>query len=217
MSVKHKALKATTMQNHSNDTNHSELDRLMEAEAANAEYRMHQCGHAGLVFTMITPQKIQMIPGLFVEDQLETFATILRLSSIAEAARVGVLTWQVWIAILPPGERPTPAISAYNHPQRREGVIQCGEALGGIYSNRFLPVLRDPKGCFTEFGPAQAWPAGPMPTQFNRLLPACAPSAQERQAAAKALAAIWIPIDQVDMGDSDKVMKPRPNPRSISR
>ena len=195
------------MNNDKNNLKRSELGLLMEAEAANAEYRMRQCGHAGIVFTMITATGINVMPGIFGEAELETFVTTLRLSSIAEGARVGVLTWQVLVT-------PLPAVSADNHPQWREGVLQCGETLSGIYSNRFLPILRGPGDRFTGFGPTEALPGVPMPTPFSHLLPTRAPSAEERQAAAKELAAMWVPADQVDWVDSSEPIKPSTNDQS---
>jgi hypothetical protein len=83
-----------------------------------------------------------------------------------------------------------PAVRTDNQVPQRHGVLLCGEALGGISHNRFLPIKRDAAGSFTGFGPAESLPPGPMDDRFGRLLPTRAPSAAERQAAAKALAAM---------------------------
>lgn len=190
------------MQKHSNSKNHHELDLLLAAEARAAQDRMRETGYAGIVFTMITPKGTVVIPGSVEEAELETLATFLRLRSIADAARVGVITRDVWMAILKPRERMAPGVQAGEHPHRRRGLMQSGEALGGIYTYRFIPVRMGAGGRIDGFEPAEVLPYALAPELFNRLMPACAPSAQERQAAAWALAVMAIHIFARAQNDS---------------
>ena len=166
------------------NNNPSELDQLMAAVLKVAEEQMRSQGITLITYMMATPQGTRVEIGDASSD-FQTLATIFRLSSVAQAARVGVVSYQVRI-------RPD-----QNGPAE-EAILVCGEALGGIYRNWAYPILRNPQGCFAALGAKEVLSPIPPATVFGRLLPTGTPTAQERQAAAKALAARITPIDQVD-------------------
>ena len=163
------------MQNRSNDKNQSELDRLMTIATSVVEAQLRQFGYTIIVLTMTTPTKATRVVTGDASCDPDALATIFRFSCITEAARVGVVTYQV-------------------RGEQLEGIVVSGEALGGIFCNWFHPILRDGGGRFAGFGPKQVLPPAPMESPFSRLMPASAPSPQEREAAANALAAMTTPI-----------------------
>jgi hypothetical protein len=181
MSAKHKQLKGitTTMQNQRNNKNPSELDRLMAAALSVAEAQMHRFGITIISYMMATPKGTRMVLGDASSD-FDALATVFRLTSAAEAARVGVVSYQVRTTLYETGEQ-------------CEGILVSGQALGSICHNWFYPILRR-EGHFTGFGPKQVWSPGPTESPFTRLLPSSIPSAREREAAAKALASMTKPI-----------------------
>ena len=163
------------MQNRSNEKNQSELDRLMTVATRVVEAQLRQVGYTIIVLIMTTPTKATRVVTGDASCDPNALVTIFRLSCITEAARLGVVTYQV-------------------RGEQVDGIVVSGEALGGIACDWFYPILRDAKGRFTGFGPKRVLPPASMESPFSRLIPACAPSAQEREAAAKALAAMTTPI-----------------------
>jgi hypothetical protein len=130
------------------------------------------CADAG-EFAYPTP----VIPGL-EESESDAFATFARLPCLAKGARLGVRSWEVSMAILQPGHRPASGVRTANHPRRRHGAPQCGEAQRGIRLSRFLASFRDKQGRLTAFGPAHRLPPASMVRRFSGLLPACPPLAK---------------------------------------
>jgi hypothetical protein len=180
MSVKHKhkTKRTSNMQNRSNDNTRSELERLTDLMAVATrlvEGQLHQFGHTLIVLTTSTTTKATRLVAGDASCDPDALATSFRLSCIAEAAQVGVVTYQV-------------------RGEQVDGIVVAGEALGGIFCNWFHPILRDAGGRFTGFGPKQVLPPAPPESPFSRIMPACAPSAQEREAAAGELAAMTTPI-----------------------
>ena len=163
------------MQNRSNDKNQSELDRLMTIATDVVEGQLRHFGYTIIVLTMTTSTKATRVVTGDASCDPDALTTIFRLSCITEAARVCVVTYQV-------------------RGEQLEGIVVSGEALGGIFCNWFHPILRDAEGHFAGFGPRQVLPPVPMQSPFSRLMPACAPSAQEREAAAGELAAMTTSI-----------------------
>ena len=163
------------MQSRSNDKNQSELDRLMTIATDVVEGQLRHFGYTIIVLTMTTSTKATRVVTGDASCDPNALTTIFRLSCITEAARVCVVTYQV-------------------RGEQLEGIVVSGEALGGIFCNWFHPILRDAEGRLAGFGPRQVLPPVPMQSPFSRLMPACAPSAQEREAAAGELAAMTTPI-----------------------
>ena len=83
------------MQNRRNDKNQSELDRLMTIATDVVEGQLRQFGYTIIVLTMTTSTKATRVVTGDASIDLDTLATIFRLSCITEAARVGVVTYQV--------------------------------------------------------------------------------------------------------------------------
>ena len=165
------------MKNQNN--NPSELDRFMAAALSVAEAQLHQFGFTRISYMMATPNGTRVVLG-DASTNFDALATIFRLNSAAEAARVGVVSYQVRTILHEMGEK-------------SEGMLVSGQAIGSPCRNWFYPILRH-EGRFTGFGPKQVWPPGPTESPFTRLLPTSIPSARERAAAAKALASMTQPI-----------------------
>jgi hypothetical protein len=89
----------------------------------------------------------------------------------AHGAVVAVLATEAWVRFAKPGERldlqPRPAQS----PDRKEYVSLLGEALGGTYQNRLLPILRDNRGRFSCLGKSKVLPPEPVVGRYASLLP----------------------------------------------
>jgi hypothetical protein len=163
------------MQNRRNDKNQSELERLMTIATRVVEAQLREFGHTLIVLTMSTPNKAARVVAGDASCDPDALATSFQLSCIAEAAELGVVTYQV-------------------QGEHVDGIVVSGEALGGIFCNWFHPILRDAKGRFTGFGPKRVLPPASIESPFSRFMPARAPSAQERKAAAGELAAMTTPI-----------------------
>ena len=171
-----------------NQTNNlSELDRLMAAVLSVAEAQLRGEGFTIITYMMATPKGMRVVAGDASTD-FDQLATIFRLSSAAEAARVGVVSYQVRTTLHETGEQ-------------SEGFLVSGQAIGSPCRNWFYSILRQ-EGRFTGFGPKQVWPPGPTESPFTRLLPTSIPSARERAAAAKALASMTQPITGGARGQS---------------
>ena len=151
----------------------------MAAALSVNEEQLRRCGFTIITYIMATPQGTRVVTGDASSD-FDSLVTIFRLSSAAEAARVGVVSYQVRTTLHQAG-------------QEREGILVSGQILGSLCRNWFHPLLRK-EGRFTGFAPKQVWPPGPTESPFTRLLPTSIPSAREREAAAKALAAMTTPI-----------------------
>ena len=156
------------MQNRSNDTTQSELDRLMALAIWVVEAQLREFGHTLIVLTLSTPTKTTRAVTGDASCDPEALATISRLSCITEAAQAGVVTYQV-------------------RGEQMDGIVVSGEALGGFVRDWFHPILRDARGRFTGFGPRRELPSASLESLFSRFMPACSPSTTEREAAAKAL------------------------------
>ena len=166
------------MQNRSNDKTQSELDRLtalMTIATKVVEIQLRQCEYALITLTMTAPTKATRVVTGDASCDPEALATIFRLSCITEAAQVGVVTYQV-------------------RGEHVDGIVVSGEAMGGIVCDWFHPILRDARGRFTGFGPKQELPSASLESLFSRFMPVSAPSPQEREDAARGLAAMTTPI-----------------------
>ena len=168
---------AKPMKNQSH--NPSEIDRFMAAALSIAEDQIRRQGFMIILYIMATPQGTRVVTGDAGTD-FDDLSTIFRLSAAAEAARAGVVAYQVRTTLHQAGHE-------------REGILVSAQTLGSLCRNWFHPILRK-EGRFTGFAPKQAWPPGPTESPFTRLLPTSIPSAREREAAAKALAAMTTPI-----------------------
>jgi hypothetical protein len=168
---------ATVMKNQNN--NPAELDQLTAAALSVAEAQLHQEGFTIIIYMMATPKGMRVVAGDASTD-FDELATIFRLSATAEAARVGVVSYQVRTTLHETGEK-------------SEGFLVSGQAIGSPCRNWFYPILRQ-EGRFTGFGPKQVWPPGPTQSPFTRLLPTSIPSARKRAAAALELASMTKPI-----------------------
>jgi hypothetical protein len=180
------------MQTNLTDKNRSALETLLLAAQKAAEGTLKQRGHVTPVFSGLTPSGSFWLPSLDFpcDEAKEAFASLIRLVCIAAEATAGVLTLEAWGVFPMPGEQLDLGARPSLHPNRQEVVLFTGQALGGIYAHRFLPILRDAEGRCTGLGPANECPPEPPEGRFSRFLPTRALSAQDRDLARQLLAAM---------------------------
>jgi hypothetical protein len=176
------------------DTNRSDLETLMLAAQKGAEATLQKCDDVMPVFTGLTPSGSFVVPSedFQTDEDKDAFSFFIRILCIAAGAVAGVLTMESWVVLPRPGERLDLGVRASLHPRRREALFISGQALGGIYAHRALPILRDAGGKFAGFEPAEALAPKPTLGRFARLLPDRAPSDEESEAAVKALTTIGV-------------------------
>jgi len=168
----------------------SALNGLMDSCGRAARDQMEKYGGLVTCFTALTDSGLIGLPGLNLDGEAakDEFAFTIRLACIATPPKAAVLAMEVWMAIRPLGDS-TELVRGSLCPDRREGIFLAGEAQGGIYAQRFLPILRDASGRFTGFDPAECFPPEPMGGRYSRLLPQHAPSKEQQRAAEATLRA----------------------------
>lgn len=178
------------MQANNSDPRNSNLEHLMANARRGAENNMRDHGTVETMFTAISPSTFLVLPGrdLKKEEDMALYERFIRLWCVAAAATAGVLVSEVWVASPKPEGTPGGFIRPSLNPDRREGILLSGEAMGGIFLQRFLPIQRDSAGQFTGFGPAESFPE-PLAGRYSRLLPIRTPSQQQQRAALKKSAA----------------------------
>jgi hypothetical protein len=165
-----------------------QLDRLLSYVEARAQDVLRKHGRLHPALYTISPEGL----GLYIAPSLEEWekdahADNARLICGAQGAEVAVLATEAWVRFAKIGERldlqPRPSQS----PDRTEYVSLIGEALGGTYQNRLLPILRDNRGRFSCLGKSKVLLPKPVVGRYASLLPHT-PLPQE----ARALAALLL-------------------------
>ena len=122
------------------------------------------------------------------EAESDTHAEDVRLICAALGASVAVLALQVWARVVKRGKRlglqSNPSLFA----DRKEYISLIGSALGGVYKNRLVPVLRDRDARFSGLGTSALKAAKPVVGRYANLLPQSPPSAEDRELARRLLA-----------------------------
>ncbi len=175
---------------------------------ANAEHYARFCmGNSGRV----TPALIFLGPdgqGMFVptsladEDAKDDFATMARLTCIAQAASACVMVLEAWAKFARPNEKLDTTEAPSEAFDRQEFVILMGESRDGNHQ-RFLPIIRSGNGKFFGFGDPYE-PGADMQGRFAGLLPPKAPDA-----AARTLAKVMIQVHTGQVCPSSASRLPR--------
>jgi hypothetical protein len=169
------------------------LDALMERAQGYAEIAMRNIGHVPPALLAESPiGSIHFLPdNLKDEGAKNTFANTARLICVAYNVAAAVLVLEAWMKIAKPGERldlTEPPSEAFD---RREVVMLTAETADGG-RQRFLPIIRTDAGGFFGFGEYD----GPKPDSFKgrfaQIVAPKVPTAQERELARAALAAMGI-------------------------
>jgi hypothetical protein len=149
-----------------------QLDGLLSYVEARAQDVLRKHGHLHPALYAISPEGLCLYIAPSLEDaEKDAHAENVRLICGAHGAVVAVLATEAWVRFARPGERldlqPRPAQS----PDRKEYVSLLGEALGGTYQNRLLPILRDHRGRFSCLGTSKVLPPEPVVGRYASLLP----------------------------------------------
>lgn len=149
-----------------------QLDGLLSYVEARAQDVLRKHGHLHPALYAISPEGLCLYIAPSLEDaEKDAHAENVRLICGAHGAVVAVLVTEAWVRFAKRGERldlqPRPAQS----PDRKEYVSLIGEALGGTYQNRLLPILRDNRGRFSCLGKSKVLPPEPVVGRYASLLP----------------------------------------------
>jgi hypothetical protein len=121
------------------------------------------------------------------EAESDTHAEDVRLICAALGASVAVLALQVWARVGKRGNRlglqPYPSLFA----DRKEYISLIGSAIGGVYKNRLVSVLRDRDGRCSGLGASVLMAAKPVVGRYANLLPQTSPTAEDRDLARRLL------------------------------
>ena len=82
-----------------------------------------------------------------------------------------MLATEAWVLFAKSAELADLKTRPSQSPRRREYVSLIGEALGGTYHNRLLPILRDNRGRFSCLGTSNVLPPKPVVGRYSSLLP----------------------------------------------
>jgi hypothetical protein len=132
----------------------------------------------------------------FEEHEKEAHAETVKLICAAHGAFVAVVATEAWGLFAKHGERLDLKLRPSESPERKEFVSLVGEALGGAFENRLLPILRDHRGRFSCLGKSDVLPPRPVLGRFANLLPQTMPTEADRALARVMLESRGIVIDR---------------------
>lgn len=149
-----------------------QLDGLLSYVEARAQDVLRKHGHLHPALYAISPESLCLyIAPSLEESEKDAHADNARLICGAHGAEVAVLATEAWVLFAKSGELADLKTRPAQSPDRKEYVSLIGEALGGTYQNRLLPILRDNRGRFSCLGKSKVLPPEPVVGRYASLLP----------------------------------------------
>lgn len=150
-----------------------QLDKLFLDVESRAHGVMRRDGRLSPTLFAVSPGGLSVYaPGPLNEvAEKNSFAAVARLICAAQAVTAVVLAVEAWVLEAKPGERLDLRARPSQSPLRKECICLCGEALGSIYQQKLVPILRDHRRRFSCLGTPEILPAEPAAGRFANLLP----------------------------------------------
>jgi hypothetical protein len=149
-----------------------QLDGLLSYVEARAQDVLRKHGRLHPTLYAISPEGLCLyIAPSLEESEKDAHAENARLICAAHGAVVAVLATEAWVLFAKSGEQADLKTRPSQSPDRKEYVSLIGEALGGTYHNRLLPMLRDNRGRFSCLGKSNVLPPEPVVGRYVSLLP----------------------------------------------
>jgi hypothetical protein len=149
-----------------------QLEGLLSYVEARAQDVLRKHGHLHPALYAISPEGLCLYIAPSLEDaEKDAHAENVRLICAAHGAVVAVLATEAWVLFAKSVELAGLKTRPAQSPDRKEYVSLIGEALGGTYQNRLLPILRDNRGRFSCLGKSKVLPPKPVVGRYASLLP----------------------------------------------
>jgi len=158
-----------------------QLDGLMSCVESRAQDVLRKHGRLHPALYAVSPEGLclYLAPSL-EEAEKDAYAENARLICAAHGAVVAVLATEAWVLFAKSGELAGLKTRPSQSPDRKEYVSLIGEALGGTYQNKLLPILRDNRCRFSCLGKSKVLPPEPVVGRYASLLPHTPPPQESR-------------------------------------
>lgn len=128
------------------------------------------------------------------EAAKDRFAEVAKLFAVAYRAQALVMIVEAWVRLPDSRGHLDPSIRPSEAADRKEVVALMLED-GSISSTRLIPILRDDKETFTDFGSDTPLETGEAEGRFSKLMPRHKPSADDCAKAQRTLIDIGMNVE----------------------
>jgi hypothetical protein len=179
--------------------NHPEPERLEALAKQAAHYALHMMRTTGSVPPTVIADTDEgfvfcMPSELADEASKDRFAEVAKLFAVAYRAQALVMIVEAWVRLPDSRGHLDPSIRPSEAADRKEMVALLLEDRSSS-ATRLIPILRDAKDAFTDFGPVTPLDFTESEGRFSKLMPRHKPSADDCAKAKRALLAIGMNME----------------------